>query len=413
MKSQDRYTQDHLHRWHVLQMAIDGHITLLEASTRLGISYRQAKRLKSAVVRGGLAGLQHGNRGKRSSRAINDHERTRILHLARTQYADLNDTRLTERLKSEHGIGLSRETIRKILRSGGIKSAAAGSGDMRLPCYTSQGMMVLWGGIEKKWFGDTTSCFMAAVDTATLRCLAARFFTAQTTEGYLWLMRTIAQSYGLPRAFCQHSGSAVRRRDSSWTLEEELRGERDPSQVERALQALGIPHYLESKRRIMSIPALFESFLAGQFEGREIADIKSANSLLEQGVIAAFNRSHACPPVNRESVWLPVPPGAAIERICSFFYAAIVQPDNKIVLGEMTIDVPPGKQRISYARTPVEVRQLLDGSWRVYYQNDIIAPHGPTPVREPVPSRSPRHRSKQGAAIGWVYAMLEHGSGCD
>ncbi len=113
MKSSDSYTQDHLHRWHVLQMAIDGHITLLEASSRLGISYRQAKRLKSAVVRSGLAGLQHGNRGRRSSRAISDHERTRILHLARTQYADLNDTRLTERLKSEHGIGLQPRNHQK------------------------------------------------------------------------------------------------------------------------------------------------------------------------------------------------------------------------------------------------------------------------------------------------------------
>ena len=100
MKSSDSNTKDHLHRWYVLQMAIDGHITLLEASKRLGISYRQAKRLKSVVGRSGLAGLQHGNRGKRSKRAISDHERMRILHLARTQYAELNDTRLAERLKA-------------------------------------------------------------------------------------------------------------------------------------------------------------------------------------------------------------------------------------------------------------------------------------------------------------------------
>ncbi len=412
MKTADVYTKDHLQRWHVLQMAIDGHITLLEASTRLGISYRQAKRLKSAVVASGLAGLQHGNRGRRSSRAISDHERTRILHLSRTQYTDLNDTRLAERLKSDHGISLSRETVRRILRAGGIKHAAAGSADLRLPCYSSQGMMVLWGGIEKKWFGDTKSCFMTAVDAATLRCLTARFFDSQTTHGYLWLMREIARTYGLPRAFCQHSGSAVRRSDSSWTLEEELRGERDPSQVERALRALSIPHYLETKRRIMSIPALFESFLAGQFEGREIADIKSANNLLEQGVIAAFNRAHACQPVSMESAWRQAPDGADINRICSFFYSAIVQPDNKIVLGEISIDVPPGKQRISYARTPVEVRQLLDGSWRVYYQNNILATHDPTPVREPVPCRGQRHRSDS-AAMSWMYAVLDHAGSCD
>jgi hypothetical protein len=36
----------------------------------------------------------------------------------------------------------------------------------------------------------------------------------------------------------------------------------------------------------MSITALFDSFLSGQFEGRDIADIKSANNLLAQGVIS-------------------------------------------------------------------------------------------------------------------------------
>ena len=48
----------------------------------------------------------------------------RILHLARTQYAGLNDTRLAESLKSEHGIQLSRETVRRILRSARSNSAS-------------------------------------------------------------------------------------------------------------------------------------------------------------------------------------------------------------------------------------------------------------------------------------------------
>lgn len=176
MKGSNSYTQDHLHRWHVLQLAIDGHITLLEASTRLGISYRQAKRLKNVVVRSGLTGLQHGNRGKRSKRAISDHERMRILHLARTQYAGMNDTRLAGCLRSEHGIHLSRETIRRILRAAGIKRNVAGSSDLRQNCSTRSGMMVLWGDIDKNWFDKSQNCFIAAADTERLRCFMDRFF---------------------------------------------------------------------------------------------------------------------------------------------------------------------------------------------------------------------------------------------
>jgi transposase len=408
MKSSTSYTHDHLHRWHVLQMVIDGHITLLEASTRLGISYRQAKRLKSSVVRNGLAGLQHGNCGKRSSRAVSDHERTRILHLARTQYADLNDTRFTNRLKSEHGISLSRETVRKILRAEGIHHVSPGPRGRAasLPsCYTREGMMVLWGAVSRNWFGTGDICFMAAVDTATLSCLAARFFTTQSSSAYLWLLRETVRRRGMPAAFCQYSRSAVRHHDATWTIDEELRGERDPTQVERALRTLGISYFFESKRRVISIPALFEAFLDEQFENRDISSIEKANQLLERGLIAAFNRRYACAPGHPQPAWRSLPDGMDLERACSFYYLATVRHDNKIMLGDLELEVPPGQNRISYARAQVEVRQLLDGSWRVYHHNHIIATHSPTPLREPVIARSIKTRP-EAASLAWAYVLL-------
>ncbi len=106
---------------------------------KIGVSYRQAKRLKQAFVRNGARGVLHGNIGRRSHRALSDHVRTRILHLARTRYAALNDTQLTLRLQAEHGISLSRETIRRILRAEGIKrtrpegQAAATRGQPAMP----------------------------------------------------------------------------------------------------------------------------------------------------------------------------------------------------------------------------------------------------------------------------------------
>ncbi len=123
MKRLNSYTQEDLQRWHMLQMAIGGYITLLDASKQLSISYRQAKRLKHAVLRNGPLGLQHGSRGRSSKRSISDDVRGRILMLARTRYAQMNDTRLTERLRAEHGIYLSRESVRRILRAAGIKNS--------------------------------------------------------------------------------------------------------------------------------------------------------------------------------------------------------------------------------------------------------------------------------------------------
>jgi len=35
------------------------------------------------------------------------------------------------------------------------------------------------------------------------------------------------------------------------------------------------------------------------------------------------------------------------------------------------IDIAPGASGRSYARCPVTVHQLLDGSWRVYYREQL------------------------------------------
>ena len=53
-----------LNRYHWLRLVRDGAITLVEASMQMGVSYRQAKRLKRAFTSGGIEALAHGNRGR-------------------------------------------------------------------------------------------------------------------------------------------------------------------------------------------------------------------------------------------------------------------------------------------------------------------------------------------------------------
>jgi hypothetical protein len=48
-------------RYHLMKMVIGGRITLKEASSVIGISYRQAKRLKKKPNTLGAKGLAHGN----------------------------------------------------------------------------------------------------------------------------------------------------------------------------------------------------------------------------------------------------------------------------------------------------------------------------------------------------------------
>jgi len=94
-----------------------------------------------------------------------------------------------------------------------------------------------------------------------------------------------------------------------------------------------------------------------------------------------------------------------IDRVCSFRYEATVGNDNTVRLGGITIDIPAGRRRASYAKARVEVRQLLDGSWRVYYQGKKIAQHQTTQLREPIRVlKRSKNKPKAASPYSWVYA---------
>lgn len=58
--------------------------------------------------------------------------------------------------------------------------------------------------------------------------------------------------------------------------------------------------------------------------------------------------------------------------------------DNSVRIGGLILGLPPGPRRRSYAKAQVEVRQLLNESWRVYYQDQAIVKHPSTELRDPV-----------------------------
>ena len=88
--------QRQLQRWHVMKMVEVGKITLKETSEKIGVSYRQAKRIGSAIRDRGMKALVHGNRGRPSQRRLPERLRQRVLELAWGLYEEFNDTHLTE-----------------------------------------------------------------------------------------------------------------------------------------------------------------------------------------------------------------------------------------------------------------------------------------------------------------------------
>lgn len=406
--------QKQLQRLRVLEMVEVGRITLKEAGEKIGVSYRQTKRIRRAVKEKGIKGLVHGNVGRLSGYRTEDRIRKQILELSQKRYAEFNDSHFTEQLYEREGIKVSRETIRKIRREAGIVSKHRRRGKKhykRRERKGQEGLMVLWDGSPHRWFGPDhpPRCLMAAIDDATGKILAARFLAFEGTEGYLWLLKRMVKTYGIPVSIYQDRHGALRRNDDYWSLEEQLAGRQEPTQVGEALKALGIQPIFalspEAKGRVERLFKTLQDRLVAELSLEQITSLDAANAFLQSTFIKKFNGRFAVTPKESEKAWRAVPPQFDLDRFVSFHYHATVGNDNAVRLGGIIIDIPPGPKGRSYAKAKVEVRQLLNGSWRVYSQGALIAKHPPTNVNEPIRAHKNRGRTtrKGVSSYSWVY----------
>jgi hypothetical protein len=218
----------------------------------------------------------------------------------------------------------------------------------------------------------------------------------------------MVREYGVPLSVYQDRHSALKRNDPHWTLEEQLRGRQEPTQVGWALEELSIePIYAlspQAKGRIERLFGTFQDRLIAELQRAGITDREQANLFLED-FLEAHNRQFSRASEKPQKAWRPLPRGLHIDRICSFRYEATVGNDNTVRLGGITIDIAPGPHRASYAKARVQVRQFLDGTWRVYYRGKQIAQHEATQLREPLRAlKRSKTRVKAASPHSWIYA---------
>ena len=122
--SQERFaaTNREMKRWGLLKQVLEGKLTLAAVRPALGVSYRQAQRLKAKARAQGARGLAHANRGRPPANKVARAVREQVLTLSQERYQDFNDTQFTEELAAREGIALGRETVRRWRREAGIRS---------------------------------------------------------------------------------------------------------------------------------------------------------------------------------------------------------------------------------------------------------------------------------------------------
>jgi len=371
--------------------------TGVQAAQAVGLSVRQMRRVRRAVERGGEEAVAHGNRGREPANRRSDGDRERIERLYRKKYVGFNDQHITEKLAGEEKLEVSRATVQRILRAAGIAPARK----RRPPRHRRRrdrkaqaGLMIQWDGSPHDWLEGRGPplCLVGAIDDATSEFLpGAHFVEQECTAAYFQVLAAIVEEKGVPWSSYGDRHGVFRRNDEHWTIEEELRGKQDPTQLGRALEELGIERIdalsPQAKGRIERLWGTAQDRLCSELRLVGARTKEEANRVLEK-YRREHNRRFSVPPAEAQPAWRPRPPASVLERALSFRYEATVLNDNTVHLSGLVFDIPPGPGGRSYAHARVQVHQLLDGSWRVYRQERCIARVAATDVGELRPRRA-------------------------
>jgi transposase len=401
----------------VLNKVIGGELTAREGAGLLGLSLRQVRRVLAAYRKEGAKALAHGNRGRIPHNVLSQPVRAQVIELAQTKYKGCNQQHLSELLAEQEGISISRSSIRRTLLSQGIRSPRkrrTPKHRSRRDRYPQEGMLLQVDASDHDWLQGRGPrlVLVASIDDATGQVPGAEFRLQEDAHGYMLVMRQVVLTHGRPLAVYHDRHSIFEqtpRRMVEWSIEEQLRREREPTQFARVLEELEIAsisaHSPQAKGRVERLFGTLQDRLVVELRLAGAATLEEANCVL-RAYLPRFNARFAIPPAQEGKAYRPLAANCDPDTIFCMKYSRVVASDNTVRLGEHRLQLLPSTHRLSYARTRVEVHERLDGSLAVYYQGECLA-HKPAPPEAPVLRARRGRRGLRADVQGRSYGSYE------
>ncbi|VAW18958.1 Mobile element protein, partial [hydrothermal vent metagenome] len=197
-------TEKESRRYEIIKELIDGVLDGTEASRQIGLSVRQTKRLKVGVIKKGVAGVIHKNRGKPSNRKIDGKIIEKATKLLKEKYPDFKPTFASEKLFELHNIKISKETTRQIMAKEKLWKIKARrqpkNKHLWRPRKDNYGQMQQFDGSYHLWLEDRNEemCLLASIDDATGRITKAVFAKNEGVESVSTFWKEYIEEMGIP-----------------------------------------------------------------------------------------------------------------------------------------------------------------------------------------------------------------------
>jgi hypothetical protein len=302
----------------------------------MGVSQRQAVRIKNRFIRDGAVGLTHQLRGMASNRRTPTQARQQVLDVYREHYEGFGPTLACEKLLEYESIVVKRETLRRwLIADNQWQTGVAGRVHRSKRARRERfGEMLQMDGSEHAWFEERgpRSTLMVLIDDATGR-IALHMAQAETTRDALVVLRKWVRAYGVPVSIYADRRTVYF--TEAFVQEPERR--KDPAvftdfmKVTDRLNIEMIPAYSpQAKGRVERMNGTLQDRLVKELRIRGINTIEGANQMLDS-YAEEINRRFARPPAKPADAHRSAPRGK--EQWDYYFcteQVRVIQRDNTV-----------------------------------------------------------------------------------
>lgn len=410
-------SQEERDRLHWLKLARDKKITQQQAAERMGVTARWVRKLLKKLKRKGDRAVVHGLRNRPSNRKLSAAVQQRAMKLVQTEYRDFGPTLAAEYLGENHGLEVSKETLRKWMIEAKLWRAKQAKIDEvhvwrpRRECF---GELVQWDTSEHDWLegraGGGKLYLMAMIDDATSRALA-RFVDHDSTAENMRLLWRWLEGFGRPlECYTDHAGlfHVNRRLHYNKHLDEKP----GQTQIGRALQELGIgwiaAHSPQAKGRIERFFGTAQDRLVKGLRKAGAATREAANEYLERVYLPMWNRRFTVEPANGTDAHRRLLAQHDLAAILSHVEDRVITNDHTFQFGPEHYQIRKCSIVPRMRGSPMRVEVRLDGTMAARWEGKYVE-IAVCPARPPAePRRSAqRNRSARSAARPVNRAWME------
>ena len=379
-------------RLKVMSPLLEGRRTQREAARLLGVSERQVRRIQRKLEAGGDGAIVHKLRGRPSNRRIEPGHRQAVLARYRAELMGFGATLAAEKLH-ERGLPVAVGTLREWLVGEGLwqrrrKAQPHRRWRERRQC---RGELVQADGSHHDWLEGRgpRMVLLVMIDDATSGVLA-RFYAAETTEGYMDLLARYIRRHGRMVAMYVDGDSIFRSED---------RHPEDPqpllTQFGRALEELDIALIRagspQAKGRVERFNGTAQDRLVKELRLAGASTMAQANRVLEKVFLPWFRRQCTVRAQSPNDAHRVLDPSMKLEAILSIQDKRRVTNDYTIRLHNQLYQlVPPPWPGLRGGRVTVERR--LDGGLHVRFKDRYLPYERVGPAKAPG-ALPPRPRS--------------------